>query len=67
MSAMLRDYGDWAGVVEVEMERNGGIQDIGWSKANRINTWREMADSGSLFFLPQDMDKCWYHLKAEAL
>lgn len=44
MSAMLRDYGDWAGVVEVEMERNGGIQDIGWSKANRINTWRIQDD-----------------------
>lgn len=33
MSAILRDYGDWAGVVEVEMERNGGIQDIWWDSA----------------------------------
>lgn len=46
MSAILRDYSDWAGFVEVEMEGNGGIQDIGWSKANRINTWRKMEDSG---------------------
>ena len=61
---MLRDYGDWAGVVEVEMERNGGIQDIGWSKANRINTWRIQDD---FFFLPEDLDKCWYHVKAEEL
>ena len=39
MSVKLRDYGDWSGVIEVEMERNGGIQDIDWSKVNRINTW----------------------------
>ena len=51
MSDMLRDYGDWAGVLEAEMERNGGIQDIGWSKPNRINTWRKMDDSGRHFCL----------------
>ena len=51
MSDMLRGYGDWAGVLEAEMERNGGIQDIGWSKPNRINTWRKMDDSGRHFCL----------------